>query len=100
MEASDIMISKSGGLTVSESMVKGLPMIIIRPIPGQEMRNAEIIEEYKIGIKLTDIMQVPLQVEKMLEGDGSLLKQMKDNALKLAKPKASQRICQWVKENL
>ncbi len=100
MEASDIIISKSGGLTVSESLVKGLPMLIIRPIPGQEMRNAQIIENSKIGIRLNDVSEVTGQVEKMLEGDGKILKQMKDNALKLAKPKAAQRICQWVTENL
>ncbi len=100
MEASDIIISKSGGLTVSESLVKGLPMIIIRSIPGQEMRNAEIIEDANIGIRLSDVSQVTQEVEKMLEGDGRVLKQMRDNALKLAKPKAAEGIYQWVKENL
>ncbi|MFH1092729.1 MAG: glycosyltransferase [Candidatus Omnitrophota bacterium] len=100
MEASDIIISKSGGLTVSESLVKGLPMLIIRPIPGQEMRNAQIIEDYKIGIRINCISELTEQVEKMLEGEGKVLKEMKDNALKLAKPDAAQRICQWVTENL
>lgn len=100
MEASDIIISKSGGLTVSESLVKGLPMLIIRPIPGQEMRNAQIIENEKIGIRLNDINDVTKQVEIMLEGDGKVLKQMRANALKLAKPMAAQGIYQWVKENL
>ncbi|MCG2712241.1 MAG: UDP-N-acetylglucosamine 2-epimerase [Candidatus Omnitrophica bacterium] len=100
MEASDIIISKSGGLTVSESLVKGLPMLIIRPIPGQEMRNAQIIEDYKIGIRMKDVSEVTDQVEKMLEGDGKVLKEMKENALKLAKPKAAQRICAWVTEKL
>lgn len=100
MEASDIIISKSGGLTVSESLVKGLPMLIIRPIPGQEMRNAQIIENSNIGIRLNDVDEVTEQVEKMLEGDGKVLKQMRENALKLAKPKAAQGIYQWVKEKL
>ena len=100
MEASDIIISKSGGLTVSESLVKGLPMLIIRPIPGQEMRNAQIIEDSNIGIRLNDVSEVVQQVEKMLESDGKVLKQMQQNALKLAKPKAAKRICQWVMENI
>lgn len=43
MDASDCLISKPGGLTTSESLAKGLPMIIVNPIPGQEDRNAEFL---------------------------------------------------------
>ncbi len=100
MEASDIIISKSGGLTVSESLVKGLPMMIIKPIPGQEMRNAQIIENSEIGIRLNNVSEVKPQVEKMLQGQGKVIRRMKENALKLARPKAAQRIAQWVREEL
>lgn len=43
MDASDCIITKPGGLTTSESLAKGLPMIIVNPIPGQEDRNAEFL---------------------------------------------------------
>ncbi len=43
MDASDCIITKPGGLTTSESLAKGLPMIIVNPIPGQEERNAEFL---------------------------------------------------------
>lgn len=43
MDASDCLISKPGGLTTSESLAKGLPMVIVNPIPGQEERNAEFL---------------------------------------------------------
>ena len=43
MDASDCIVTKPGGLTTSESLAKGLPMIIVNPIPGQEERNTEFL---------------------------------------------------------
>lgn len=43
MDAADCIITKPGGITTSEAMAKGLPMIMINPIPGHEMRNAEFM---------------------------------------------------------
>lgn len=39
MDASDCIITKPGGLSISESLSKGLPMILVNPIPGHEERN-------------------------------------------------------------
>lgn len=43
MSASDCIVTKPGGLTVSEAIAKGLPMILVNPIPGQEERNVEFL---------------------------------------------------------
>ncbi len=43
MDASDIIVTKPGGLTVSEAIAKNLPMILVDPIPGQEDRNREFL---------------------------------------------------------
>lgn len=43
MDASDVIITKPGGLTTSEALVKGLPIIICNPIPGHEQRNASFL---------------------------------------------------------
>lgn len=43
MDAADCLITKPGGITSSEALAKGLPMIMINPIPGHEMRNAEFM---------------------------------------------------------
>lgn len=48
MSISDIVITKPGGLTTTESLASGLPIIIINPIPGQEEENAEFLEEKKL----------------------------------------------------
>jgi len=100
MEAADLIVSKSGGLTVSESLAKGLPMIIIKPIPGQETRNAEIIEEYRIGMRLHKVENISEQVKMLLLDEGKLLKEMQSNANQLAKPRAAEGICQWIIKEL
>ena len=41
MDASDCILTKPGGLTVSECLAKCIPMVLINPIPGQEDRNTE-----------------------------------------------------------
>lgn len=49
MTAADLMITKAGGLTVSEALTKRLPMVIFRPIPGQEKANADFLSEIGAG---------------------------------------------------
>lgn len=41
MAVSDVLIGKPGGLTTSEACARGLPMVLLKPIPGQEERNAQ-----------------------------------------------------------
>lgn len=43
MDAADCIITKPGGITTSEALAKGLPMVIVNPIPGHESRNAEFL---------------------------------------------------------
>ena len=43
MDASDCIITKPGGITVSEALAKGLPLILTKPIPGHEERNMEFL---------------------------------------------------------
>ncbi|MDD2233833.1 MAG: glycosyltransferase [Desulfitobacteriaceae bacterium] len=50
MSVADLIITKAGGLTVSEALTKRLPMIIFKPIPGQEEANAVYVEKIGAGI--------------------------------------------------
>lgn len=53
MSASDCIITKPGGLTVSEAIAKGLPMILMHPIPGQEERNVEFLLNNGMALRVT-----------------------------------------------
>ena len=50
--ASDLVITKSGGLIVSEVLARGVPMLIVDPIPGQEEWNADFVAGSGAGIQL------------------------------------------------
>jgi len=45
MTISDLIVTKAGGMTVSEALSKRLPMIIFRPLPGQEEENTRFLAE-------------------------------------------------------
>ncbi|MCR4400138.1 MAG: glycosyltransferase [Syntrophomonadaceae bacterium] len=78
MSVSDLMVTKAGGLIVSEALTKRLPMIIFRPIPGQEEMNAAFVERAGAGRtvhglgELVDtvyeLLRSPRQLEAMREG--------------------------------
>ena len=93
MSISDVVITKPGGLTSSESLVSHLPMILINPIPGQEEENAEFLEEKKVAkwIKKDDDINFILDI---LINDETILNTMKENTYEIAKPNATKNICE------
>jgi processive 1,2-diacylglycerol beta-glucosyltransferase len=88
MDASDVVISKPGGLTTSEVLAKGKPMIIIDPIPGQEQRNAESLLEAGAAMRLFEVEDAPYKI-RLLLSDKARLARMRKSALALGKPRAA-----------
>src|SRR3989338_5687784 len=64
MEISDIIVKKTGGLTISEALSKTLPMIIVQPILGQETRNCEILTGYGTAVKANNTEEVCEHIEE------------------------------------
>ena len=91
MEVSDILISKSGGITISESLAKELPMIIIFPIPGQETRNADFLTNRGAAIKIEDLSDLKPALED-LTSNREKLRGMKDATKRIRKPQACYEI--------
>jgi processive 1,2-diacylglycerol beta-glucosyltransferase len=67
MEISTAIVTKPGGMTTSESLAKGLPMIIINPIPGQEMRNTDFLLSKGIGIRIDQTSNIGEEIELLLK---------------------------------
>lgn len=97
MEASDILISKSGGLTSTEAMAKDLPLIILYPIPGQEFSNSEFLLKHGAGIRVKSTKQARGALEKLLAEPGRL-EVMRRNISKLARPNAARKILTYLKQ--
>lgn len=92
MSISSLVITKPGGLTVTECLASNLPIIITNPIPGQEEENAQFLvkNEVAIWIKKDDNIARAL---KSLHRNPEKLISMKKNATKLSKPYATEQIC-------
>lgn len=88
MEIANIIITKAGGLTTAEAFCKGLPMVIIKPLPGQEEINTTYFLSKGAAVKITDDKLI-LQFLQDLLSNPSMLKAMREAALKISKPYAS-----------
>jgi len=84
MEVADLLISKSGGMTVSEALAKELPMIITSPIPGQEMRNCEFLTENGVALREDNPSLIRKKVTKLFSNKESL-DSMKSNIRRIKK---------------
>lgn len=68
LKASDVFISKPGGLSSTESAAAGVPLVHISPIPGCESRNAEFFAKEGIAVKVENTETELLSaVEKLSE---------------------------------
>ena len=95
MSIANLVVTKPGGLTSSESLVSHLPMVLINPIPGQEEENAEFLESKKVAkwIKKDDDINFILNI---LVNDNTILNNMKENTYLIAKPNATENICKII----
>ncbi|MCI8444490.1 MAG: glycosyltransferase [Clostridia bacterium] len=99
MSISDLVVTKPGGLTTSESLASHLPMVIINPIPGQEEENAEFLESNGIAIWIKKSDNFAQIIENLLSNPEKL-QTMKKNTSILAKPNSTENICKVLLKNL
>ncbi|MCA9407160.1 MAG: hypothetical protein KC733_00580, partial [Candidatus Omnitrophica bacterium] len=95
MEISSIIITKPGGITTSECLAKGLPMLIVDPIPGQEMRNTDFLIKKGIGIRIDDTNDIGEEVEILLKSPERLAA-MSKSAYENSKPHANLDIAKLI----
>lgn len=98
MDLSTLIITKPGGITTAESLVKGLPMVIVNPIPGQEMRNTDFLINKGIAIRIDKSRDIGEEIELLLKSPERLLK-MRKNALAHGKPFATQDVAKLILES-
>lgn len=91
MHASDLLITKPGGLTVSEALASDLPMAVFDAIPGQEEDNAAFLQNHHMAIKLDQHEDTAQQIAGLLE-EPRKLKQMRQACVAFDKSKSAQNI--------
>lgn len=97
MEASDIIITKPGGITTAEALAKGLPMLIANPIPGQEAMNTKFLLKEGVAVKAYAPGDVVTLVEELLYNRNKL-KIMSDKAKALSRPNSAFNIARLALE--
>lgn len=95
MSVADVMVTKPGGLSISEALVKNLPMIFFSAIPGQEENNIRVLKSYGIGLSCQSTFGIIDEVQK-LKASQEYLHKIKENIQKLAKPQAAAEIIKLI----
>ena len=92
MKSSSVLITKAGGVTISEALASNIPLILFNPVPGQEMENARYFKKHNMAKIAENQEKVLKYVEQLLSKDD--VEMMKINMMKNYLPKASYNICE------
>lgn len=95
MAAADLIVTKPGGLSTAEALAMGVPMVLFRPIPGQEEGNARFLVNEGVACRVDNMKDLPAMVINLLQ-DHEQLNMMRGRALEIAKPQAAQRVADMV----
>lgn len=95
MAAADLVVTKPGGLTVSECLALGKPMLLISPIPGQEEHNAGFLMEEGAAWLAYDAIGLDYKIARLL-ADPAKLAAMAARSRALGKPKAAAEVLRRV----
>ncbi|WP_410770913.1 MGDG synthase family glycosyltransferase [Fontibacillus sp. BL9] len=91
MQASDCIITKPGGITLSEALACRLPIFLYRPVPGQELNNARYLQQKGIAAIADDADSLRKGIDALLL-DGERLSDVRAKMENLRKPDAAEVI--------
>lgn len=91
MRVASLFVGKPGGLSSSECMAAGLPMVIVNPIPGQEVRNSDYLLEEGAAVRCNYATTVGCKLDQLLT-DPERLSRMAANARRIGRPSAGREV--------
>ncbi len=97
MDAADVMITKPGGISLSEGLAKGVPMILDNAIPGMEDRNSSFMVGYGLALAVSKIYPITQAVSDLLTKEG-LAERMSENQREFAHPDSTAVLCDFIVE--
>ena len=99
MRAADVLVTKAGPGTISESLNAGLPMILYAKLPGQEDGNVTFVVEEEVGVWNPDPKQVARTLVEWV-GNPEIRQRYVENCKRAARPDASRQIARAIGETL
>jgi len=97
MHEADILICKPGGLTTTEALAARLPMILMKPIPGQEERNAKVLVESGAAMMAPQSEDI-CHVLKMIITNNKRLGRMRSSAFQMSNSNSAKIIAQLISD--
>lgn len=88
LRRADLFVGKPGGLSASECMAAGLPMVLVNPIPGQEVRNGDYLLEQGAAVRCNSTSTIGWKIDEVLRQPGRL-SAMKASARRTGRPDAA-----------
>ena len=95
MSCSDLILAKSGGATMCESLNKNIPMVIMEPIPGQESYNAKWLVNHGAAFQIRSVGEIKELLLQILE-NRHMLKNTHLAITKISKPNAVSDIANFI----
>lgn len=99
MHISSFVVTKPGGLTLTESLASNLPILIINPIPGQEEENADFLVRQGVGIWIKKEEEIA-RIIKDVYRHPEKIENMRASVKKLARPNSTKDICEILMNTL
>jgi len=100
MLVADILVSKPGGLTSAEALASGLPLIIYRPIPGQEEANTRYLLQQNVAVRANSPLEVKQLLALLLRKNSPQLAAMQAAAKRCARPEAATTVAAFITRQL
>ena len=91
------MITKPGGITLSEAAALQVPVILYKPVPGQENENAMYFERKGAAVVIREDDDIFAKTKALLEDDRKLL-QMKEAMKSIYRPEPAVHIVDTILE--
>ena len=88
LAAADLLVSKPGGMTITEAINTGIPLLAIDPQPGAEVRACALIEQWQVGFWVRKHADLARTLTRCLENPAEL-EQLRARARALARPHAA-----------
>jgi processive 1,2-diacylglycerol beta-glucosyltransferase len=66
MHAADVLVTKPGGLSTAEALVAQVPMVLCKPLPGQEERNARVLVHAGAALRTRNVDELPAAIDAVL----------------------------------
>lgn len=99
MSATDILISKPGGMSASEALALGVPLVIFRPIPGQEEANTRYLLNSRAALRADSMIELKQILLDTMFGNNTELSSLRRQAAATGQPNAAKNIAEFLVEN-